>query len=508
MAQRLLISGAVLFIGLASTGTALAGQPTASDHPAVTFTKDIAPILQRSCQTCHRPDSVAPMSLLTYQQARPWARAMKMRTSLGPRAGVMPPWYVEKNIGIQRYKNDPSLSEDDIAKIAAWADSGAPEGNPADMPAPLDWNSAAWSLGEPDLITVLPDITVGATAPDWWGEIETTPVGITEDRYVAALEIKEINDVDPAVRSRDTVGGRFIYHHMIWSTRVVGDDTEEDEEQVRGTSTGWPVHEVGRNADIFDEKAGRKLSANSSVVSSSLHLHSNGRDTTGHLEIAWKFHPEGYEPEYRRVGRGLGNALDIDIRPMQANQELHAYSVLQQNQKISPFEPHLHAPGQRMCLEAIWGMNIETLTCVGYDHNWVRTYEYEDDYAPLLPKGTIMHIVGYMDNSPSNRNIPDPRNWQGSGNRSVANMFIDLGLGVQLSDEQFIEEMAQRRVKLQIGPNDHVIGCPLCAVEDIELPEEYERRPEATEEDDAEADDGDEPDTDEADEVTTRPSNR
>ena len=231
MAQRLLISGAVLLIGLASTGTALAGQPTASDHPAVTFTKDIAPILQRSCQTCHRPDSVAPMSLLTYQQARPWARAMKMRTGLGPRAGVMPPWYVEKNIGIQRYKNDPSLSEDDIAKIAAWADSGAPEGNRADMPTPLDWNSAAWSLGEPDLITVLPDITVGATAPDWWGEIETTPVGITEDRYVAALEIKEINDVDPAVRSRDTVGGRFIYHHMIWSTRVVGDDTEEDEEQ-------------------------------------------------------------------------------------------------------------------------------------------------------------------------------------------------------------------------------------------------------------------------------------
>ena len=155
---------------------------------------------------------------------------------------------------------------------------------------------------------------------------------------------------------------------------------------------------------------------------------------------------------------------------MEANQQLHAYAVLRQNQKISTFEPHLHAPGQRMCLEAIWGMNIETLTCVGYDHNWVRTYEYEDDYAPLLPKGTIMHIVGYMDNSPTNRNIPDPRNWQGSGNRSVANMFIDLGLGAQLSDEQFIEEMAQRRVKLQIGPNDHVIGCPLCAVEDIALP--------------------------------------
>ena len=224
MAQRSLISGAAVLIGLASTGTALAGQTAASDHPEVTFTKDIAPILQRSCQTCHRPDSVAPMSLLTYQQARPWARAMKMRTSLGPRAGVMPPWYIETNIGIQHYKNDPSLSEEEIAKIGAWADSGAPEGNPADMPAPLDWNTSAWTIGEPDLITVLPDITLGATAPDWWGEIETTPVGNTEDRYVAALEFKEINDVDPAARSRDTVGGRFIYHHMIWSTRCLASD--------------------------------------------------------------------------------------------------------------------------------------------------------------------------------------------------------------------------------------------------------------------------------------------
>ncbi|HJN46274.1 MAG TPA: hypothetical protein QF572_19065 [Vicinamibacterales bacterium] len=486
------LAGVGCLAGLAMPGTALAGQTAAAEHQDVTYTKDIAPILQRRCQTCHRPDSVAPMSLLTYQQARPWARAMKMRTGVGPRAGVMPPWYLEHDIGIQRYKNDPSLSEEEIAKIAAWADNGAPEGNPVDLPEPIDWNTSAWSIGEPDLITVLPDITMKGTAPDWWGEIETTPVGITEDRYVAALEFKEINDVDLAAQSRDTVGGRFIYHHMIWSTQVVGDDVEQDDQRERGTTTGWPVHEVGRNADIFDQKAGRLLSANSSVVSNSLHLHSNGRDTTGHLEIGWKFHPADYEPDYKRVGRGLGNALDIDLRPMETDQELHAYTVLQQNQKITSFEPHLHAPGERMCLEAIWGMNIETLTCVGYDHNWVRTYEYEEDYAPLLPKGTILHITGYMNNSPANRNIPDPRNWQGSGNRSVTNMFIDLGLGVELSDEQFIAEMAERRERLELGPNDHTLGCPLCPYDDIALPEEYQRRPS-----DADADDDAEDDEDE-----------
>jgi hypothetical protein len=138
--------------------------------------------------------------------------------------------------------------------------------------------------------------------------------------------------------------------------------------------------------------------------------------------------------------------------------------VLQEHTKITTFEPHLHAPGMRMCLEAIWGFNIQTLTCAGYDHNWVRGYAYDDDHAPLLPKGTILHIIGFMDNSPTNKNIPDPRNWQGSGNRSIANMFIDLGMGVSLTDEQFQEEMAERRRKLNLTKNDVVIGCPLCLV--------------------------------------------
>src|SRR5688500_13009798 len=105
-------------------------------QPEVTFTKDIAPILQRSCQNCHRPGQVAPMSLLTYEEARPWARSMKSRTAIRDKAGAMPPWYVEKNIGIQHYKNDPSLSDAEVAKIAKCADSGAPRGNMADMPPP------------------------------------------------------------------------------------------------------------------------------------------------------------------------------------------------------------------------------------------------------------------------------------------------------------------------------------------------------------------------------------
>src|SRR5215471_12228104 len=155
----------------------------------VTFTKDIAPILQRSCQNCHRPDGVAPMSLVTYEEVRPYARAIKQRTSIGPHRGVMPPWYVEKNVGIQKYKNDPSLSDSEIAMIGRWADGGAPLGNPADMPPARKFDDLdSWTIGAPDLIVSTKELLVKANAPDWWGEIDPVSIGLTEDRYVAALQ--------------------------------------------------------------------------------------------------------------------------------------------------------------------------------------------------------------------------------------------------------------------------------------------------------------------------------
>jgi hypothetical protein len=430
----------------------------------VTYTKDIAPILQRSCENCHRPGGAGPMSLTTYEEVRPWARAIKQRTGIGPHAGVMPPWYMEKNIGIQHYKDDPSLSALEVAKVAKWADSGAPRGNPADMPPAKEYaDNSVWRIGTPDLIVKTKDIVVKGDAPDWWGEIEAVPIPLDDDRYVLAVEIKEVNDVDTHNKDRQTVGGRFVWHHLIYRTQV-GLEPPGDQELISGSDNvvSWPVHEVGRNPDYFDPKGAVLLKKGSYIVSDSAHIHSNGHDTTSHLEFGYKFAPKGYKPEYKRAFIGLGNGVDIDIKAMSDSQQLHAYTVLEQPTKITSFEPHLHAPGTRMCLEAIWGYNIQTLSCVGYDHNWVRGYSYAEGYEPILPKGTILHIIGYMNNSPSNKNVPDPRNWQGSGNRSIANMFIDLGNRVVLSDEQFQEEMRQR-VAANPG-KDIILGCPLCGV--------------------------------------------
>ncbi len=449
-----LLAPTVVALTMPVTLQAQEGSPPAE----VTFTKDIAPILQRSCQKCHRPGGVAPMPLVDYDTVRVYGWLMQYRTGIRDRMGAMPPWYVEKDIGIQHYKDDPSLSDEDIAAIATWVQNGMPEGDPAELPPPLVFNDAVgWSLGEPDLIVRSQEFLVKSDATDWWGDIKSIPTGLTEDRYVASVEIREINNVkESGDRGRTTVGGLYVFHHMVWSTRVLDDSND------RGVA--WPVHEVGRNPDIFDVEAGRLLKAGSSIVSNSTHLHSNGKDTRAHLEIGFRFHPKDYEPTYRPIFLGLGNGSDIDIKAGEADQELHAYTVLQQHTKIVTFEPHLHAPGYRMCLEAIWGFNIETLSCVGYDHNWVRGYAFADDHEPLLPKGTILHIIGYMDNTPRNLNIPDTRNWQGAGNRSVANMFIDLGMHLALTDEQFQEAMAERRKNLNLTVNDHVIGCPLCMV--------------------------------------------
>ena len=313
-------------------------------------------------------------------------------------------------------------------------------------------------LGEPDLILRSIDMTVPAVGPDRWGNIGLVPTGLTEDRYVQSVEVREINDIPTDVEVT-TVGGRYIFHHMTYSSGVLNEDGTG---LVEGTTQGWPIHEVGRNPDIFGEGVGMLLQANSALSLRASHVHSTGlRETTGHLEFGYKFFRKGYEPKYTR-SRGVGgNGIDIDVRPNQAGQEFHSYSVLTEHTKITAFEPHLHAPGVRMCLEAIWGINRFTLNCVGYDHNWVKQYLYEDDAAPLLPKGTILHIIGFLDTRADNPNLADTRNWAGGGRRSVSNMFIDLGQSAQLTEEQFQAEMAARRAKMK-DRNEYDVGCPLC----------------------------------------------
>ena len=428
---------------------AAAGQ---SGGEEVTFTKDIAPILQRSCQNCHRPNSVAPMSLLTYEEVRPWARSIKQRTALRNRMGVMPPWFIEKDVGIQNFKEDISLSEVEIEAIGAWVDAGAPRGNPADMPPPLVFAAAdEWNIGEPDLIVDSPSFTMPAEAPDYWGALPPTPVGNTEDRYVAAVEFKEVSDVE------GSLGGKFIFHHALHA--LLGPDGG------RVGIIGGPFS-VGRNGETFDAQAGRLLPAGSQLVFPSIHMHSTGEKTTANLRVAYRYHPRGYEPT-REIGNLTFGNGEIDLDPMTPGQKVEMYLTLRDNIKLTMFEPHMHASGVRMCIEAIWGGRTETLNCAGYDHNWVRVYRYDDDAAPLLPKGTLVKATSYFDTTPSNTNVVDPRNWQGLGHRSIDNMSVVIANPIMMTDEEFAQEMQMRRERLGLAKGESVAGCPLCGFEEL-----------------------------------------
>ena len=193
-----------------------------------------------------------------------------------------------------------------------------------------------------------------------------------------------------------------------------------------------------------------------------MHLYASGEIVPVRADVGFVFHPEGYEPKYGSwefgaIG-GIGDALDIPSD--QDSVRLDGYYIMPQPGLLNTFEPHMHASGRRMCLEAIYppDANVhnyrlsprrEVLSCAGYDHNWAKVYVYQDDYAPLLPKGAVLHLTGWYDNSAKNRNVVDPRNWKGHGERSIDDMFVLLAKFTFLSDEQFAEITSDREAGRQ-----------------------------------------------------------
>jgi len=421
-----------------------------------TFTRHVAPILQRSCETCHREGGVAPMALTTYEQVRPWARSIKTRTA----KREMPPWFIEKNIGIQKYKDDNSLSDAEIAAIGAWVDAGMPRGNPADMPPPRQYADAAgWSIGTPDLIVSSPAATIKAVAADWFGALDSVPTKLTEDRYIKAVEIKEVRlqsarqEKAPGQGADRAALNIFVVHHAVVTTASEGQLAGSDEEAAAGRPGAFSItYELGQNATIFPDNVGVKLPAGSVLTFDRMHYHSVGVETVARVDVAFTFHPKGYEPKYQQSVAAMPLEFDfeLDIPAGQNNVMRDAFYRLSKPGILMTFEPHLHSSGKRMCMEAIYpNGKREMLSCAGYNHNWVKVYAYEDDAAPLLPAGTVLHFLAWYDNTAGNPRVVDPRNWKGWGNRSIDDMFYHLPRMIWLTDEQYKEEAAARDTKRQ-----------------------------------------------------------
>ena len=434
--MRVGTAGLVAAVGLgvvAALGTHPAAQaPARSAAGQVTFTRDVAPILQRSCQACHRPNSMAPMSFLTYQDVRPWARAIKTKVT----AREMPPWYIDRTVGISKFKDDPSLSDKDIATLAAWADNGAVQGNPADMPPPRKFeDDDVWHIGKPDLVVSSVKHEVPATGSDWWGDY-VVDTGLTEDRYLKAVETK------PAP------GAKKVTHHAVtFLVQESGDDNEKLIGQAGGSDGGGFLNEyaVGKNGDVFPENTGRLVKAGAKIRFN-MHYHPVGEQVTDQTQVALVFYPKGYKPKYYIQASHSGDAEDLDLPAGVDNIRSDGYTRLAKNARITSFQPHLHNRGKAQCLEAIYpDGRPEMLSCVNnYQFGWHIVYNYADDIQPLLPAGTMLHAITVHDNTSGNPRNPDPSRWVGYGQASVEEMAGTFISWLYLEPSEYRRQVGER----------------------------------------------------------------
>jgi hypothetical protein len=434
-----------------------------TNRAPVTYTKDIAPILQDKCEDCHRPGAMAPMSLLTYQETRPWAKSIRERVI----THQMPPWFLDKSVGIQHFSNDISLSDDQIAKIREWVDSGAPMGDPKDMPPPKKFNDDGWKLAavlgqQPDLIIEGPDYTMPAHGQDQWFR-PTTDVALSEPRWVRAVEMRP-----------STQQGRKMFHHVL--ANLYQNETNapsaltkvslgNDGANLGGGSAGagllmeWAI---GKGYDIYRPGAG-KLLMPGAKIRWEYHVHASGEEVRDHPQLGVYFYPKGETPKYRTyltlfgaTGNGGGSRLDIPPNTVTESQGFH---VLKAAARLENFQPHMHLRGKAMAMEAILpDGTVRTLSFVDhFNFNWMTNYIYADDDAPVLPKGTIIHVTAWHDNTTANPNNPDPDQWVGYGDRTVDEMAHAWVNVTYISDEDYKEWLSQhqqRRTRTSIAGPD------------------------------------------------------
>jgi mono/diheme cytochrome c family protein len=399
----------------------------------VTFTKDVLPILQKSCQSCHRPGTVAPMSLLTYEDVRPWARAIKTRVS----ARQMPPWHVDRSVG--EYRDDPSLSDEQIATIVKWVDAGAPRGSNTDAPPPARFASLdKWYFGEPDLVVTCPEIVVPAAGPDIYPAPEVDS-GLTEDRWIKWMQVlpgspKAVHHSVAYVRQSERANGSLGDGADLRSNAL--DDPNADDSLFRDRLIEYAI---GNNGDQYDGDMGKLLKAGARIVCSE-HYHSLGEEVRSTTRVAFGFYPRGYEPKYKVITTAVTPG-PISVPPGEPSVRFDAYQRLEKPARIISFQPHMHYRGAAMSLEAIYpdGRKRLLTRVPNYEVVWQVTYTYKEPI--VLPAGTMLHVESYYNNSKSNRHNPDPTGWVGNGARTVdemSNGWTDL---VYISEEDYSSDV-------------------------------------------------------------------
>jgi hypothetical protein len=417
--------------------------PATADSPAVaeqpTFTRDVLPIFQKSCQDCHRPGQMAPFSLINYEDARPWARSIKDKVV----SRYMPPWHIDRTVG--EYSPDPSLSDAEVETIAKWVDGGAPKGNPEDAPKPRVFPADnTWVFGEePDLIVTSPPITVPGKGPDMYPEPEA-PTGMTEDRYVRWIQVlpgdmKVVHHTLVfAVQDAPSNGTPAIPGFEIPASAVRA-LTRQENGGARIITSMLTEYARGNEGDIFDEGQAKLLKAGSSLRWQ-FHYHPNGEaDVTDRTRVGIKFWPKGWQPKHLISTMALASPESLAIAPGDPNARSDSYFPLSAPARLISYQPHMHYRGKRMVLEAILPTGqVQTLTDVNrFTWTWQITYPYKTQ--PAFPKGTVLHSIAYHDNSAGNKENPDPTAFVGWGDRTIDEMNIGWLDFYYISDQEYAD---------------------------------------------------------------------
>ena len=464
-ALMLIVGCTVAVVAGALPPHALAQSGGAAD--AVTFAEHVAPIFQQKCQECHRPDSMAPMSLLTYEESRPWARSIKARVV----AGEMPPWFLDKTVGIQQFINDISLSADEVDTIIRWVDSGAPAGDLSKMPPPRVWPSGdrfrlEEELGRPpDHVVTFDAFTMPAVAQDTFFR-PIAEIGLTEPRWVMAAETK------PSGRD-----GRRIAHHASTyihqpqnsafleaeSALLSGQAASDVLLEIARERTGGDLdtREVftewaqGKSGEVYPEDTG-KLVKPGAKFEVQIHYHAVGEEITDQLQLGLWFYPKDVTPKYSVtfVSVGTQNNKPLHIPPHTATVHQGSYT-LPAPALLHNFQPHMHYRGSAFSMEAIYPDGRRELLnhADRFSNDWHVNYIYDPDYAPVLPRGTVLQITAWHDNTTANRNNPDPRQWVAYGPRTVDEMAHSNSQIIFITDDDYERILTERRERDRTSQN-------------------------------------------------------
>ncbi len=409
------------------TGVAVLAAP---DPSTVTFNKDVLPILERNCQTCHRPGEVAPMSLLTYADARPWAKAIKAAVI----SKKMPPWLADPSVG--HFKNDRTLRAQDIATLTAWVDHGAPEGDAKDKPAPRTFQDG-WNI-KPDIIVELPKpFQVPATGTINYKYI-LVKANFPEDMWVKAAEMRPGN---PKVVHHGKVWVRPPGSH--WMENAVPGEAYENETQraIIGRNSGQEGNDIlgkfnpGLGAQSFDIDGSAKFVPKGSDLVFEMHYTSMGQATEDVSKVGLVLAKN--PPQSRYYFNAGPTALNLAIPAGDENAEVVSEVTLAHPAKLVYAQPHMHLRGKDFELRLIYPTGeTQTVLKIKWDFNWQIGYEFA---KPIdMPKGTRMVGISHFDNSANNRFNPDPAKkivWGPQNWDEMSNCFIGVLLDMQIRPE-------------------------------------------------------------------------